>query len=256
MLPLKADMQDYGRSLIGTRLSEKGDFLIVASEHEGSEVRRWYRLADLHPSASNWNSLEYEPDTVTTPAKQEVFKWKNELPVLAKEEGTHAYLFWAIDQLPEPPYPEVPARISTIVLYITVPLSVLDPTPDDKTWRVAQYYSDKNGPCAPARNFLTLRNPALSPNDADEHGIPIICMSFNHFGWVEEADSGSAKTRSLKLVTFPDPGTTYEGDLVYCARTLDVPLEVLNEAYHMLIDPTQGLVIVATVDQVLHVYRY
>ncbi|KAL5501036.1 hypothetical protein ACEPAH_9423 [Sanghuangporus vaninii] len=244
---------DHGRSLIGVHLSPEGDSIVLVSENEGSEIRRWYRLGDMTPSSEIWNVLAYESGPVAHPAREEVFKWEAEPSVLLKTEGTNAFMFWTIDQLPEPPYPEIPTRVSTIVLYLATPAEPEGPNPSEKTWRVAQYYSDKNGPCSPSRSILTLRNPALDPV---ENHTPIVCVSFNHVGWVEEVNEDGAVVRKMKLVTFPDPGTIHEGDLADTASTLDIPSDILKSAYHVLLDATQGLILVATVEQTLHIYRY
>lgn len=90
------------------------------------------------------------------------------------------------------------------------------------------------------------------------------------------------KRRVLKLVTFPDPGCSWPShnhgckkrrtgaaeeanenvDLYNCdcttlrPVTLDVPSAVLDDVYHMFLDPAAGTVTLATKDNELHVYQY
>ncbi len=73
------------------------------------------------------------------------------------------------------------------------------------------------------------------------------------------------RRRALKMVTFPDPGVSpvsYDEELdgypttVMRAVTLDVPEHVLNEAYHIFIDPAVGTITVATISNALHVFPY
>lgn len=248
-------MQAYGRSLTGVQLTEDGEHLIIQSEVEGGSIRRWYSLSNLECTQGTWNAVEFDPQNKLDPVKQLVSRWQNE-PLLLSEPDTIPYLFWQVDQNPRHPYPNIPIRRSTVTLHVTVPRYIAEPQPSEKVWTVTQYYSDAHGPCTTARSFVTLSSPALSPNDPDEHGIPVMCISFNHFGWIEETKADGTKKRVMKLVTFPDPGTAPIGDLLHSAKSLDIPSEVLDNAYHVLLDETQGLVIVASVSDVLHVYHY
>lgn len=96
----------------------------------------------------------------------------------------------------------------------------------------------------------------MSPSEPDDHSIPITCIAFNHFGWIEETIADGSMKRVMKIVTFPDPGVTLTEDLVHTAKELDIPSEVLEGVYHVLLDETQGLVILATVADTLQVYQY
>lgn len=68
------------------------------------------------------------------------------------------------------------------------------------------------------------------------------------------------RRRALKMVTFPDPGVSPIKDETFSTKmrtvTLDVPEHVLNEAYHIFIDPAVGTVTVATISNALHVFPY
>lgn len=232
------------------RLSDDADCLIIVSEDQGSEFRRWYRLTELGFSTSDWNALKFKLVGVLAPVKREAFKWERESKLLAEPNTSRS--FWHIDQTPPHPYAGIPLRTSTVILYITVPEG--NPDPNRRIWRVMQYYSDRNGPCSPTRSVVTLSRPAVSPYDAD--GDPILCISFNHLGWIEDFESEEGRKRVLKLVTLPDPGTYFEDDLTGTARTLDIPSDVLADACHVLLDATQGLIIVATLSNGVRTYYY
>ncbi|KAL5501724.1 hypothetical protein ACEPAH_8984 [Sanghuangporus vaninii] len=85
------------------------------------------------------------------------------------------------------------------------------------------------------------------------------------------------RTRVLKLVTFPDPGISpvspkcklnkrskkfgrRHDSICECTTlqpvTLDVPSSVLDNVYHMFLDPAAGTITLATIDNELHVYQY
>ncbi|THH08463.1 hypothetical protein EW145_g2700 [Phellinidium pouzarii] len=150
-------------------------------------------------------------------------------------------------------------------------------------------------PCSPIRSVIDIMSPVLISLG---NGLPILAQSFNHLGWIEERDEDeevhtharfgqfalkrlhskswilkrrrSRWRRSLKLVTFPDPGvsprahdcTVGEAGACYCECTtlkpvtLDVPESVLEQTYHMFLDPAAGTITLATEDNELHVYQY
>ena len=85
------------------------------------------------------------------------------------------------------------------------------------------------------------------------------------------------QTRVLKLVTFPDPGMAPVSPkcklnkrskrfrrraetICECTTlepvTLDIPSSILDDVYHMFLDPAAGTITLATVDNELHVYQY
>lgn len=157
-------------------------------------------------------------------------------------------------------------------------------------------------PCSSVRSVVDVTNPVLIELGT---GLPILAQSFNHLGWIEECEvdiydepetdgtkpkgirpalrrlgqSSSRlilrrrKTRmrrTLKLVTFPDPGvsprsatcTAQDPTECFCVCTtlkpvsLDVPESVLNITYHMFLDPASGTITLATEDNELHIYHY
>lgn len=235
---------------------------MLDSELNGHSIRWYYDLTSpsLTRTFKDWNAVDFQPESILEPIKTSTHQWQIEPRVLSDAYTTNPYLFWELNQLPAPPF-GIPTRVSTVIMYVTVPARVVDPRPEEKLWRIAQHYTDSNGPCAHSRTIATLHKPVLGPIDTDEHGMPLVCLSFNQFGWVttEEVSDGFGGMRNkrvLKLMTFPDPGETFDGDLSSQARSLDVPSEVLDMAYHILLDSTQGLVIIATLENTLFVYHY
>lgn len=253
-------------------LSSDGRYLSIDSELVGKNIRRTYDLNAIERSHGTWNATEFHPSEVLEPTNTHTHVWKVEPGVLSMP-STSPYLFWELNQLPTPPF-GAPNRVSTVILYVTVPQNDINPSPGQKVWRIGQHYSDAHGPCAKSRTIATLSRPVLGPNEADEHGMPLVCLSFNQFGWVTEEDDNEALAlgtvegeepgdrarrrtkRVLKLMTFPDPGEVYEGDLSSSAKTLDIPSSVLDQAYHVVLDSTQGLVMVGTLSNALFVYKY
>lgn len=175
---------------------------------------------------------------------------------------------------------------------------------DDCSWSNATCDKQELGgaPCSSVRSVVDITNPVLINLGS---GLPILAQSFNHLGWIEErevdlydeleTDGTRARgvrpalqrlrrsssrlilrrqktrmRRSLKLVSFPDPGvsprspdcTAGETNVCYCSCTtlkpvtLDVPECVLNQTYHMFLDPAAGTITLATEDNELHVYQY
>ena len=242
------------------QLLPDGKTLLIDSELNGHSIRWTYDLTSpkISRSVSTWNAVDFRPTSILEASHKQTHTWRVEPRVLSDSVSTNPYLFWELNQLPAPPF-GIPSRVSTVILYVSVPNRVVDPRPEEKIWRIAQHYSDATGPCAHSRTIATLTNPVLGPVDTDEHGMPLVCLSFNQFGWVTtEPHPGrpAERRRVLKLMTFPDPGETFDGDLSTSARTLDVPSDVLDVAYHVLLDSTQGLIIVATLENSLFVYRY
>ncbi|THH07778.1 hypothetical protein EW145_g3152 [Phellinidium pouzarii] len=241
----------YSYGKVRVSLSAERDFLVVYSENKDCVFRRWYSLMDVPRSSQPWSALEFVSTNAQQPAKSEISKWDNAFKLLS-QPGSAPYVFWQLHQNPCPPSLGIPDRFSTIILYAS--LSDLDSSL--KTWRIVQHYSDQNGPCSPARALITLSYPVLSPNEPSEHYMPILCLSFNHIGWIEEIKAEDGNKRVFKLLTLPDPGTTHRGDLTSTARALDIPSEELEDVLHVLLDATQGLIIAATFSNVLRVYHY
>ncbi|KAI5119398.1 hypothetical protein M0805_005941 [Coniferiporia weirii] len=162
---------------------------------------------------------------------------------------------------------------------------------DNADWKGKNREEELGGvPCAPVRSVIEITDPVLISLGT---GLPILAQSFNHLGWIEEREENTCKggrfgfkrlrssrwmplrkaprrRRTLKLVTFPDPGvsprsqdcTADEIDGVDCKCTtlrpvtLDVPESVLEQVYHMFLDPAAGTITLATEDNELHVYQY
>lgn len=260
----------YGRSLIGLHLSDDGENLILVSEEKGREIRRFLHIKGLKSFTELWNVLDNSSRAVVPPTTGRIFDWKNEIQDLQDDELFRPYLFWQLDQIPSPPSKSIPGRVSTMVLYVSSNDNEMEEREEDgfvildlpkRTWSIAQYYSDQDGPCSSSRNFATIRDPALNtePIEVGDQLVPMMCLSFNHFGWIQEVVDEldkHKKSRVLKLLTFPDPGCTYIGDLADTAKTLDIPSDVLDDANHILIDATQGLIMVATNSKTLQAYYY
>ena len=278
--------QIYGRTVIGVNISSDGRSLVLHSDENGTEVRRYYSIESLRERASVWHpslSLTSACPTIL-PDRVASSHWCLE-PASFYNGDFVPHTVWVLPQW-WPTYNGLPVRTSTIILYLSVTES------GDKTWRAAQHYSKASGaegegqagPCSNSRCVIDICNPVLIP--LGQYGLPILAQSFNHIGWIEERDikvnslknigrrairhiSGkSVKKRTLKLVTFPDPGTgpsscacsNTDADKrptpFAKAVTLDVPEKVLNDAYHMFLDPAAGTITIATVSNALHVFRY
>lgn len=272
--------------MIGVNISKDGGSLVLHSDEEGTEVRRIYSLDRLRERASVWHPSHSLSNAcpVINPDNSASSHWCLEQACFYNDEFV-PHTVWVLPQW-WPTYDGLPVRTSTIILYLSVNEE------GKKVWRAAQHYSKASGaegegqagPCSNMRCIVNITNPVLIP--LGQYGLPILAQSFNHIGWIEETDikldsvknvgrrafrhmrGKRVKKRTLKLVTFPDPGVS--ASPCVCAEAahdkretpfakpvaLDVPEKVLNDAYHMFLDPAAGTITIATVNNSLHVFSY
>ena len=176
--------------MIGVNLSSDSEYLVLHSEHWGSEIRRSYSLAPMYEAAREWSASAALPSPLLKPqpASEEKVMWEHDRGEFA--DGDMApHTVWVLPQW-WPTYSGVPKRTSTIILYIAT-----DADDESKrTWRAAQHYSVASGaecegmagPCAPVRSVVNITNPVLI--NLGHSGLPILAQSFNHLGWIEEQE--------------------------------------------------------------------
>lgn len=127
-------------------------------------------------------------------------------------------------------------------------------------WSVAQYYSDEQKPYRSERFYVPFTKPVLL--EYGDLGIPILGMSFNHLTWIEQDEQLVNGKRMFKRVmrftSFPHPSKGI-ADLDASrphTRTLDIPSNVLDVAYHIFVEPALGSIYIATISNELHRFRY
>lgn len=285
--------QEYGRAVIGLNISGDGEHLVLHSEQWGAEIRRTYPIATMRANASVWNHMRgaTQPLTPLLPFSEDKMYWEHDRSEFADGDMI-PHTVWVLPQW-WPTYAGVPLRTSTIILYLAL---ALDGTKTWRAAQHYSYASGNEGegqagPCSLVRSVIDIIDPVLI--SLGHNGLPILAQSFNHLGWIEERvpDELSSrkfsfgrqswlrrkqprKRRALKLVTFPDPGVSplsqscirrkedEAASTVTCdctmlkAVTLDIPESVLNDVYHMFLDPAAGTITLATEDNELHVYHY
>ena len=195
-----------------------------------------------------------------------------------------------------PLLPGVPERTSRIVLYdATTPEGTIwrvsqnySPTGTGDGLSSA---SDPKTP-APIRFVATIANPVLT--SFGQQNLPILGITFNHISWIElvpvrrfRSFGRKRAKRVMKLLTFPEPEAAmssgpaalpvgsywdntddnifgesnyedgfYENGGAGVVKTLDIPERVLDDACHIIVDPTLGTVTITSTSNELYVYRY
>lgn len=106
------------------------------------------------------------------------------------------YQYWNLSQW-WPKCEGVPVRFSRVFFYFTNTLET--PIPDDRPmWSVVQQYTTDDRPCVsdiddggefdvdaiPKTFYFSMDDPVLIP--FDDHGFPLMGVSFNHIGWVDQ----------------------------------------------------------------------
>lgn len=111
---------------------------------------------------------------------------------------------WVLPQY-WPSIPGIPKLTSTIVLFFSCQETSVGTV---RKWCAAQHYTrtvekisqrlpnDEDdikaldgAPCSPVRNVIEMKDPVLI--SLGHHGLPILAQSFNHLGWIEEAEDDS-----------------------------------------------------------------
>lgn len=144
-----------------------------------------------------------------------------------------------------PSYRDVPTLFSTALVYNQ---------PGTRTWRLAQHYSTTEGPYTPRRFVATINEPVLVPHEMDMFIQPLLDVDFSHAVWIEWAEE---ETKRMKLATFPseDEDPAFD-DAEVTVKMLDVPSEVLNVAQHIVIDQSQGSIVISSFTGDFHIYQY
>lgn len=201
-----------------------------------------YSIAELQKHASSRTPTE--PSSPPARTAETTFRWHDQPAFHAHESdllpmGSYFFRQWW------PTYKGVPVRSSTALVYNC---------PGTATWRLAQHFSSAAGPCAPARFVAAMTDPVLVPHDADGFIQPLLDVDFSHAVWIEWVDDG---TKRMQLATFPDPeAEAAPGSAEHSVKTLDVPGEVLEAALHLVIDQSQGSILISTFSGAFHMYQY
>lgn len=142
------------------------------------------------------------------------------------------YQYWNLSQW-WPKCEGVPVRFSRVFFYFTNTLET--PWTDDlPKWHVVQHYTTEDRPCVSDTNdvpgndvdiggdsrpnsfYFTMKDPVLIP--FDEHGFPLMGVSFNHIGWVDQVSDHQAGTSSESAsagapISLPGPSTRSQSRL-------------------------------------------
>ncbi|TDL19654.1 hypothetical protein BD410DRAFT_791767 [Rickenella mellea] len=147
-----------------------------------------------------------------------------------------------------PTYPGIPVKTSTALIYNC---------PGKAEWRIAQHCSSADRPSSPTRFIAAMIDPVLVPHDADGYMQPLLDVDFSHAVWVEYATPDSDAIKRMRLATFASSGyDSKENAIQSSVKTLDVPNELLEEAAHLVIDQSQGSILISTESGEIHIYQY
>ena len=151
----------------------------------------------------NWNAHRfYEQDKhslpLLAPVTQARHEWEHDRRMFSDHTLT-PHTVWVLPQY-WPTVPGVGRLSSTIVLFFAVHETERGAV---RRWCAAQHYTrtvEKDldvigkeerkkmdgAPCSSTRNVVEMTNPVLI--SLGHHGLPILAQSFNHLGWIEEAE--------------------------------------------------------------------
>lgn len=273
-LPPLMSTQDSSKTAINIRLSSDGNSLALRHEADGKFTLRTYSLSTLRTTASPWQPILRAPGKypITKPASEVTFKWADSLaqsraqPLLQRR--------WTMTNLAQT---RLGGPFRTCVFYVCVtppPEGEEGEEADDlrNEWHFVQYYASEAGPYTDERFVLPLHDPVLRAMHrvSSPRGLPVFGLDFNHACYIDQIDepvphvdgSGPAdetrKKRVLQFVTFPDPlDSELRGDgKAHEFRTLDIPEEVLDVAYHVFLQPSLAAIMITTETNELHTYYY
>lgn len=245
-------VQVNGKTAIGLRYSEDGSSVNVYLMRAGIWDQRWFSIRDIVAKAQDWDKLR----------KQEVIK--EEMPPsdsatthlhqsdIAKGLTSHFLVqYWNLSQWWQKLDATIPDRYSHVFLFNHELTTV-------QTWTVVQSYTSADRPLG-SQFVIELTNPVILHTNG--HAMPLVGPSFNHLAWIEEGEERTGpfgrktKRRALKFVCFPDPDIPEENSDYSSAplvKTLDVPGRVLDNAYHLFVEPSLGGIIITSTSDEMH----
>lgn len=130
------------------------------------------------------------------------------------------------------------------------------------SWKVAQHYvygigSQHHRP--KLSSMVSFRNPALAYSRSLDQWHPIMDVCYNYVIWVEQvlttrAMLGNRVGRVAMLAAFPGP----QEDSTECTikPLTDIPSVVLENAVGIFLWPSRGSIMIITIDDVAHTFRY
>ena len=126
-------------------------------------------------------------------------------------------------------------------------------------WRIAQHYTSPTTPYTKNRTLIDLDDPPLVYCAIGDKNVPIVSVSFNHVAWIDRTCKKKlrrrdVKKRVMKLAAFPDPLKPESRHSVI--TLLDIPSDVLDLAYRVFLEPCTARVMIATIDNGMHMYQY
>lgn len=161
----------------------------------------------MRSRSSKWKTfrgLEKKELRLLDPVASATCKWEHDQAMFSDHSMT-PHTVWVLPQY-WPSMPGIPRLTSTIVLFFSCQETA---TGTVRKWCAAQHYTcgveaDLDGegaekrldgaPCSAVRNVVEMKNPVLI--SLGHHGLPILAQSFNHLGWIEEAEDNAEQDDS------------------------------------------------------------
>lgn len=226
--------------MTATSLSQDGKDILIHIEAWESEIRLSFSVAEFASRASRRPRRALaSPPTLTA---EHTLVWPDQQGLPSEHMmpmGSYFFRQWW------PSYPNIPIRFSTALVFNR---------PGTPIWRLAQHYSSPEGPCTNQRFVATITDPVLVPHDMEMFIQPLLDVDFSHAVWIEWTGD---EAKRMRLATFPSPESIEGFDSPDVAvKTLDVPSEVLDVAQHLVIDQSQGSIMISSFSGDFHIYQY